>query len=164
MCKYKYVKYGELCIGLLRLASSKDLKWQCSTWQYGISCEVGSGFLDVIFVYLFKLRPGPRGLRLATPLLSIPNSKVHGTNMGPIWGRQDPGGPHVGPMHFAIRGVNNQMPHWHFSDVWMACSISHEICTCFGTLLCSGDDSRDSFTYIRERRFAHTVTWFPQSK
>ena len=22
--------------------------------------------------------------------------------MGPIWGRQDPGGPHVGPMHFAI--------------------------------------------------------------
>ena len=25
-----------------------------------------------------------------------PNSKVHGANMGPIWGRQDPGGPHVG--------------------------------------------------------------------
>ena len=23
-----------------------------------------------------------------------PDSKVHGTNMGPIWGRQDPGGPH----------------------------------------------------------------------
>ena len=22
--------------------------------------------------------------------------------MGPIWGRQDPGGPHVGPMDFAI--------------------------------------------------------------
>ena len=31
----------------------------------------------------------------------IPDSKVHGTNMGPIWGRQDPGGPHVGPMNFA---------------------------------------------------------------
>ena len=31
-----------------------------------------------------------------------PNSKVHGDNMGPIWGRQDPGGPHVGPMNFAI--------------------------------------------------------------
>ena len=27
----------------------------------------------------------------------IPDSKVHGANMGPIWGRQDPGGPHVGP-------------------------------------------------------------------
>ena len=22
--------------------------------------------------------------------------------MGPIWGRQDPGGPHLGPMNFAI--------------------------------------------------------------
>ena len=32
----------------------------------------------------------------------IPNSKVHRTNMGPFWGRQDPGGPHVGPMNFAI--------------------------------------------------------------
>ena len=31
-----------------------------------------------------------------------PDSKVHGANMGPIWGRQDPGGPHVGPMNFVI--------------------------------------------------------------
>ena len=31
-----------------------------------------------------------------------PDSKVHGANMGPIWGRQDPGGPHVGPMNVAI--------------------------------------------------------------
>ena len=30
-----------------------------------------------------------------------PDSKVHGANMGPIWGRQDPGGPQVGPMNFA---------------------------------------------------------------
>ena len=33
---------------------------------------------------------------------TIPDSKVHGANMGPIWGRQDPGGPHVAPMNFAI--------------------------------------------------------------
>ena len=31
-----------------------------------------------------------------------PDSKVHGANMGPTWGRQDPGGPHVGPMDRAI--------------------------------------------------------------
>ena len=31
-----------------------------------------------------------------------PDSKVHGASMGPIWGRQDPGGPHVGPMNLAI--------------------------------------------------------------
>ena len=26
-----------------------------------------------------------------------PDNKVHEAYMGPIWGRQDPGGPHVGP-------------------------------------------------------------------
>ena len=31
-----------------------------------------------------------------------PDSKVLGANMGPIWGRQDTGGTHVGPMNFAI--------------------------------------------------------------
>ena len=34
-----------------------------------------------------------------------PDSKVHGANMGPNWGRHDPGGPQVGPMNFAIWGV-----------------------------------------------------------
>ena len=33
---------------------------------------------------------------------AIPDSRVHGANMGPIWGRQDPDWPHVGPMNFAI--------------------------------------------------------------
>ena len=37
------------------------------------------------------------------------DSKVDGTNMGPIWGRLDPGGPHVGPMNFAI-WITFQMP------------------------------------------------------
>ena len=30
------------------------------------------------------------------------DSKVHGANMGPIWDRQDPGGPNIGPINFAI--------------------------------------------------------------
>ena len=34
--------------------------------------------------------------------MTYPNSKGHGANMGPIWGWQDLGGPHVGPMDFAI--------------------------------------------------------------
>ena len=32
----------------------------------------------------------------------FPDSKVHGANMGPACGRQDPGGPHVGHMNLAI--------------------------------------------------------------
>ena len=38
---------------------------------------------------------------------NIPDSKVHGVNMGPLWGRQDPCGPHVSPMNFAIWVVPN---------------------------------------------------------
>ena len=34
-----------------------------------------------------------------------PDSKVQEANMGPIWGRQDPGGPHVGSVKFAIWDV-----------------------------------------------------------
>ena len=35
----------------------------------------------------------------------VPDSKVHGDNMWPIWRREDPGGPHVGPMNLAITGI-----------------------------------------------------------
>ena len=41
---------------------------------------------------------------------NYPDSKVHGANMGPIWGRFDPGGPHVGPMNFAIWVHTNIYP------------------------------------------------------
>ena len=38
----------------------------------------------------------------------FPDSKIQGANMGPIWGRQDPVGPHVGPVNsaeFVINGL-----------------------------------------------------------
>ena len=31
-----------------------------------------------------------------------PDNKVHGANMGPTWGRQDPGWLHVGHVNLAI--------------------------------------------------------------
>ena len=39
---------------------------------------------------------------MVNSLQQCPDSKVHGANMGPIWGRQDPGGTYVGPMNFAM--------------------------------------------------------------
>ena len=39
-------------------------------------------------------------------LWKVPDSKVHGANMGPTWGRKAPGGPYVGDMNFAIWGDN----------------------------------------------------------
>ena len=35
-------------------------------------------------------------------LIYFPDSKVPGAKMGPIWDHKGPGGPHVGPMKFAI--------------------------------------------------------------
>ena len=50
--------------------------------------------------------------------------------MGPIWGRQDPGGPHVGPMNFAIweillPGLGSKLQDfvemWPYRfDIWQA--------------------------------------------
>ena len=40
---------------------------------------------------------------------NIPESKVNGANMGPIWGRQDQGGSHIVPMNFAI---------WDTLNIW----------------------------------------------
>ena len=45
---------------------------------------------------------------------AYPGSKVHWANIGPIWGRQDPGGPHVGPMNFDF------MAHWQV----LCCTLS----------------------------------------
>ena len=38
----------------------------------------------------------------------IPDSKVHGANMGPIWDRQGPGGSHVGLMNLDILDTYNE--------------------------------------------------------
>ena len=40
--------------------------------------------------------------RVGSGCYEFPDCKLHGANMGPIWGRQDPVGSHLGPMNFAI--------------------------------------------------------------
>ena len=44
--------------------------------------------------------------------LQHPDSKVHGANIGPIWGRQDPGGPHelcyLGKSFFRLTSKKHQ--------------------------------------------------------
>ena len=64
-------------------------------------------------------------------LSKVSDSKVHGINMGPIWGRQDPGGPHVGPMNFAIwgsKGGYRSQPLWKKYKVIAICYFN---LTCF---------------------------------
>ena len=49
--------------------------------------------------------------------VNVPDNKVHGANMGPIWGRQDPGGPHVGPMNFVLWDVFYLLKNIHDVNV-----------------------------------------------
>ena len=44
-----------------------------------------------------------------------PDSKVHGANMGPIWGGQVPGEPHVGPMNYLGQ----------YCGFWLADTLHH---------------------------------------
>ena len=70
------------------------------------------------------------GLRIA--YLSYADNKVHGVNMRPISGRQDSGGPHVGPMKFAIWGhslmgllntvlieYRGSSIYWYVTAIWL---------------------------------------------
>ena len=85
----------------------------------------------------------------------VPDSKVHGANMGPIWGRQDPGGPHVGPMNIAIWGTMFRYPFVNqfnmvviqvFAKYWEKTStnslmeyslqVDHVICVLHYSFLC----------------------------
>ena len=60
-----------------------------------------------------------------TPLFNdIPDSKVHGTNMGPTWVLSAPDGPRVAPMNLAIRDITNTA----ITDFLAINSIAHKIC------------------------------------
>ena len=55
---------------------------------------------------IIKYKMGVADADLGQVQVNIPpDSKVHGVNMGSTWGRQAPGGPHVGPMNLAIRAT-----------------------------------------------------------
>ena len=48
--------------------------------------------------------------------MHIPDSKAHGANMWPIWGRQDPGGSRADPMSLAIwDGSRFDVFSWHLT-------------------------------------------------
>ena len=80
--------------------------------------QIGSRFLSMA-------EQGPRQVIG----LHAPDSKVHGPSMGPIWGRQDPGGPHVGPMNLDIWGPNAPppLPHSTFAHSFYTTIYSHEL-------------------------------------
>ena len=65
----------------------------------------------------WTLLPGTPYLNLTIEKCGVccGDSKVHGANMGPIWGRQEPGGPHVGPTNPAMWYPIFKPHHW---EMW----------------------------------------------
>ena len=80
-------------------------KWNVRRLELNLfrSEENGWCFVQDIFKGIFPTQLS--GILLRDHSNAVPNSNVHGTNMGPIWGHQGPGGHHVGPMNFAIWGI-----------------------------------------------------------
>ena len=67
--------------------------------------KVSGNICEFKIWYVFDICHCWGGCNIVLFWMKIPDSKVHGANMGPIWGRQDQGGSHGGPMNFAIWDV-----------------------------------------------------------
>ena len=61
---------------------------------------LGGNWIHLVFFSKFTYETVP---------IKHPDSKVHGINMGPIWGRQGPDVPHVSPMNFIIWDIVKAM-------------------------------------------------------
>ena len=70
-----------------------------------------------------------------------PDSKVHGVNMGPTWGRQDPGGPRVGPMNLAIWVMLSSLKQ----QILFPPRVTRTICMIFTTMTII----TKSYSYVR---------------
>ena len=71
--------------------------------------RTGSYLITFVFIHKGRLEQYFNLIFLNPPNINqFPDSKAQGANMGPIWCRQDPGAPHVGPMNFAF---------WVFSKI-----------------------------------------------
>ena len=83
---------------------------------------------------------------------NIPDSKVHGANMGPNWVLLAPDGPHFGPMNLAIwdiKGSNNSLILLHIVDsVVTQCSlIFPSVASVPETDIYNGDDLLHAMEY-----------------
>ena len=64
-----------------------------------------SGFTNsIVYQNVYSLLTRAIGFKTVICYFIIPDSEVHGDNMGPTWVLSAPDGSHVGPMNLAIRG------------------------------------------------------------
>ena len=74
------------------------------------------------------ISPGCTQMTLTESLAvdTVPDSKAHGANLGPVWVRQDPGRPHVGPMNLATcKAIITRFRSWNN----MGCAVCFALCS-----------------------------------
>ena len=100
LSKYSWGWWVEIPWRLLRRHFDDSLPDECEISTMLLGLVVARGLEGLTPLSLSTI--GSDESRWVMVHLHKPDSKVHGANMGPIWGRQDPGGPNVGPMNLAI--------------------------------------------------------------
>ena len=92
-----------ICVGYLTIIGSDNClscgRRHAIIWTDAVILLIGPSETNFNEILISKLIIH---FHLKMYLKMSPDSKVLGVNMGSIWGRQNPGGPQVGPMNFAI--------------------------------------------------------------
>ena len=93
----------------IKLFHSRKCIWKCRLSKWQPFCPGGdelmaSWLANQRILKFIICQPGSHiwGYSPGTLVLSHPDSKLHGANMGPTWVLLSPGGPHVGAMKLAI--------------------------------------------------------------
>ena len=73
-------------------------KWRSYEWNY-----------QWLSSWVTQIRYSREAIHSFYFLRAIPDTKVHGANMGPTWVLSAPDGPHVGPMNHAIRDISSNI-------------------------------------------------------
>ena len=103
------------------LGTRSSLSSHCNSYEDRVSVEFADSYLQmcccdftegqaVTFMAMNVDMIGVQGLFSLSA--NTPDSKVPGANIRPIWGRQDPGGSHVGPRNLAIWDVLSPSLLW----------------------------------------------------
>ena len=113
VCSFNWVIQYPLVAYILTFHNQLYLSDMLLTWTICISIKIHQDTClefhrarPVILTACYNVQVQPTLTATNVMVINYPESKVHGANIGPIWGRQDPGGPHVGPMKFATCRVN----------------------------------------------------------
>ena len=100
------IKFQGLSGEKINLKMLSAMQWLFCRGLWLIDCDIGRRDFNYAITCYF-LNFAPIIVNIPYFIETTPDSKVHGANMGAIWGRQDPGGPRVSPMNFVIWDVPN---------------------------------------------------------